>query len=484
VTYYSNYDPRDLFCEFWLVYRGRRIQWKMGNLVGHKQDENAPVDGARGEERERSPRDFCSALSFVEFGIQLSSACSDANDQKLPVLLFADPDLDGLCAMYALKRVMLKGMPDLRVECYQLPNGTDNKVPALDSYIRKHYPYMSPIGVFMDVMPMAEDNKHVQMPTSLSKAFCIDHHPKLFTEPMNELLVVCDSHGLATSGMVYHMIDKSIKEGDTQDRFRETWERYLSIANYADVGYKQIGRPSDQTCVPLLGGEETLKSNIVGTMPFAVKCKLAALMQISSGEDIRREQAKILPMTELFAKDPPPPFDEEGEITLALEPAYVAAIAWYMEPSSWHPAMFVPTTELLDPESTYTVAMSKDDLIEHLKSLSPGIPEHLLKDVAVAAMMPFQQQLVKGQGPTDNNSMNPKYANILGTEHLDKNKYIWLIYLEVAHGSASVRKLGGDRSCKALAEQFGGAGAAWAAGVGNLGIELTMNGWKIHSLCN
>jgi hypothetical protein len=452
----------------------------MGNRSVHEQGENAP--GA--EERERSPSDFGSALSFVDFGTKLLLACCHASDEKLPVLLFADPDLDGLCAMYALKRAMLESLPDLRVECYQLPNGTDNKVPALDSYIRKHYPSMAPIGVFMDVMPMAEDNKHVQMPASLIKAFCIDHHPKLF--PVNERLVVCDSDGLATSGMVYRMIDKIIRKGDTQDRFRETWETYLSIANYADVGYKQIGGKPDQTCVPLLGGKETLKSNTVGRMPFAVKCKLAALMQISSGEDIRREQAKILPMTELFAQDPPPPFDEEGEITLALEPAYVAAIAWYMEPSSWHPAMFVRTTELahklLDPKSTYTVAMSKDDLIKHLESLSPGIPEHLLKDVAVAAMMPFQQQLVEVQEPTDKNSMNPKYAGILGTDHLNKNKYIWLIYLEVAHGSASVRKLGGDRSCKALAEQFGGAGAAWAAGVGNLSIKLTMDVWEIH--CN
>jgi hypothetical protein len=456
----------------------------MGNLIGHKQDENGPVDGARGEERERSPRG--SALSFVEFGIQLSSACSDANDGNLPVLLFADPDLDGLCAMYALKRVMLEGFPDLLVECYQLPNGTDNKVPALNSYIRQHYPYVSPIGVFMDVMPMAEDNKHVQMPESLSNAFCIDHHPKLFPKDISKRLVVCDSDGLATSGMVYHMICKRIGNGDTHDRFRETWERYLSIANYADVGYKQIGGKPDQTCVPLLGGGGTLVSNTVGTMPFAVKCKLAALMQISSGEDIRREQAKILPMTELFAQEPPPPFDKEGEITLALEPAYVAAIAWYMNPTCWSPAVFVSTTDiaraLLNPNSTYTLAMSKDDLISHLESLSLGIPVHLLKDVAVAAMMPFQQQLVEVSVPTDKNSMNPKYASILGIKDFDKNKYIWLIYLEVAHGSASVRKLGGDRSCSALAEQFGGAGAAWAAGVGNLGIELTMDGWKIHSL--
>jgi nanoRNase/pAp phosphatase (c-di-AMP/oligoRNAs hydrolase) len=462
----------------------------MGNLLGGKKDENAPDDGARGEERERSPRGFGSALSFVEFGMELVSACSRASDQNLPVLLFADPDLDGLCAMYALKRAMSVGMPNLRVECYQLPNGTDNKVPALDSYIRKHYPFMAPIGVFMDVMPMAEDNKHVQVPASLSKAFCIDHHPKLFPEAINERLVVCESNGLATSGMVYHMIDQSMEAGETQDRFRETWERYLSIANYADLGYKQIGAKMDKTRVPLLGGGKDMESKPGGTIPFAVKCKLAALMQISSGEDIRREHAKILPMTESFAQDPPPPFDLEGEITLGLDPAYVAVISWYMTPSSWQPAMFVPTTEraheLLDPESTYTVAMSKDELIKHLESLFPEIPEYLLKDVAVAAMLPFQQQLVTVQEPTDNNSMDPEYAKILGIDHLNKKKHIWLIYLEVAHGSASVRKLGGSRSCQELAEQFGGAGGPFAAGVGDLGIKLTMGVWEIqsYSLCD
>jgi hypothetical protein len=467
--------------------------------MSHNNESNKPVepDGSPGEQAGEND----AMKHFKKFGLSLFEQCTFANQNVIPISLFADPDLDGLTAMRALARAIKMAYNNLDVACYHLPNGKHSTANALDDFISMQQRAHG-VFVFIDIVPTDEGNSHMELPTCLDKSqvFLIDHHPKsVLGGRLKENWHICDSHGFASSGMIYHMLDQILKIHSfvVIEAWQQKWRKYLSIANYTDLGYKSnVIEKKDDSRIRLLGHVATHDAEMVSKaddrpryascnepMALAVKYKLFAWEQITNDIHVDRGSGEVFRMDAKFTEASPSDFECNPPNADAIEYAFQLCMEVYKSPLSWKKVNAeMQDTTLVDTDKAYTIATCKDVPFKLISALSsPFLNPYLIQAIVDTAILPFQMYMVKGQPNSEFNNMNPEYADLVvkNNEPYVKERHIWLLYLEIENKAANIRKLGGTWSCIDFASQYTGQGHVYAAGCGGLSIKLENDQWSI-----
>jgi hypothetical protein len=357
--------------------------------------------------------------------------------------------------------------------------------------------------VFIDIAPMDKGNSHMELPECLreSQVFVIDHHANSISGAhLPTELHICESRGFASSGMIYHMLDQLVKipELPIHTAWQEKWRKYLSIANYTDLGYKSnvVVEKKDDSRIRLLGHVATAVVEMGSKaddgpryasrnepMALAVKYKLFAWEQIRNDIHVDRGSGEVFRMDAKFTEASPSDFECNPPNADAIEYAFQLCMEVYKSPLSWKKVNAeMQDTTLVDTDKAYTIATCKDVPFKLISALSsPFLNPYLIQAIVDTAILPFQMYMVKGQRNSEFNNMNPEYADLVvkNNEPYVKERHIWLLYLEIENKAANIRKLGGTWSCIDFASQYTGQGHVYAAGCGGLSIKLENDQWSI-----
>lgn len=468
----------------------------MGGMFGKSrssQTSRAGLEAAASAPGEHHEEDL-TRLGFAEFANKLMERAAD--QEVFRIYLFADPDLDGLSAMYALARVMHRVLPSKTVECYQMCNHDtargDNLQTQLDE-ISSHGKG-GRLAVFLDISPMHGDNKSMMLPAGFDHVFVIDEHERN-TDSLsgNKGITVCESEGYSAAGMVYKIVgagSESSEFAELWEQFSQAWLHRLSIANYTDNGCKITHAADispDQTRVTLLDSVQVSRSceytEMTG-LPFCTLWKLKAF-DLFANLPLDRTSGTISRLSLVLDGDIED-FRIVGEIGLqdikgaGLVACFDACMRYLHDSRNWHRVTSSKFDDVFN-ESFIVLGISAGDMeaiaIDTVKDANIG--QTTLSLVCQQAISTYQYGICDMTRTDTANNLTEEAATRMagGTERReavsDGSLRVFVMYF-MTDVSASVRRAGGGQGtdCRQLAGFFGGAGQLWAAGCGGLHIEL------------